>query len=84
MQDGGIETMSEEISNYVSKYDCGRNRDSSVGIVTVYWMDGWGSIFKRSRISLFSLASIPDLGPTQPPNGWVPGGFFSWGKTAGV
>jgi hypothetical protein len=40
------------------------DRDSSVGIATGYRLDGHGSIFSRDKIFLFSIASIPGLGPT--------------------
>jgi hypothetical protein len=48
--------------------------------VTIYWikigysyeMDGWGSIPGRSKIFLYSTASTPTLGPTQPAIKWVP------------
>jgi hypothetical protein len=44
------------------------SRDSVVGIATGYGPDDRGS-----RIFLFSTASIPALGPIQPPIQWVPG-----------
>jgi hypothetical protein len=46
--------------------------DSSVGIATGYRQDGRGSIRGRGKIFLFSTASRPALGPTQPPIQWVP------------
>jgi hypothetical protein len=46
--------------------------DSSVGIVTSCGLGGQGSIpCKGKRIYLFSIASRPGLGPTQPPIQWV-------------
>jgi hypothetical protein len=45
-------------------------RDTSVGMATGYAMDGRGSIPDRGTIFLFT-ASIPALGPTQPPIQWV-------------
>jgi hypothetical protein len=48
------------------------SRDSSVGIVTGYGLDGWGSIPGRTRfIFLFSTPSRPALRPTQPSIQWV-------------
>jgi hypothetical protein len=54
--------FSSEIMNFKSK-DLLVTQDSSVGIVT----DGWGSIPGRGGIFLFSTASRPALGPTEPP-----------------
>ena len=53
---------------YVSTYVKGR--DSSVGIATVYGLDGPGieSRWKRD----FPQPSRAALGPTQPPIQWVP------------
>jgi hypothetical protein len=49
-------------------------RDSSVGIAMGYGPDGQGSIPGRSKIvCLFSTASTPALGPTQPHPQWVTG-----------
>jgi hypothetical protein len=48
------------------------SRDSSVGTVTGYGMDGRGSIPSRG-IFLYSTESRPALGPAQPPIQWVPG-----------
>jgi hypothetical protein len=48
-------------------------QDSSVGIATSYGLDGRGSIPEKSKIFLFSTASKPALGPTQPPIQWLPG-----------
>jgi hypothetical protein len=45
---------------------------SSVGIATGYGLDGRVSIPGRGKIFLFSIASRPALGPTQPPIQWVP------------
>jgi hypothetical protein len=49
-----------------------RSLDKSVGIVTGHGLDGLGSIPNRGKIFLFSTASRPALGPTQPPIQWVP------------
>jgi hypothetical protein len=49
----------------------GESRDSSVGIVMGYGLNGPGI-----EIFLYSAESRPTLGPTQPPIQWVPGGSF--------
>ena len=55
------------------------DRDSSVGIETLYGLDGPGirARWKRDFLYPFRL----DLGPTQPPVQWAQG-FFSGGKAA--
>jgi hypothetical protein len=56
-----------------------RVRDSSDGIATGYGLDG-PEIESQWRQD-FSHASIPALGPTQPPVQWVrvfPGGKAAW------
>ena len=57
-----------------------RGRDSSVGIETVYGLDGPGIEFRWGRD--FPHPSGPALGPTQPPIEWIPG--LSRGKAAGA
>jgi hypothetical protein len=49
---------------------------SKVGIAMGYGLDGSGSIPGRGNIFLFSIASRPALGPTQPPIQWVPRALF--------
>jgi hypothetical protein len=49
------------------------NWDTSIGIVTSYGLDDQGSVPGRGKIFLFSAASRPDVGPTQPPVQWVLG-----------
>jgi hypothetical protein len=44
-----------------------------VGIAMGYRLDGPGSILGRGKIFLFSIASRPALGATQPPVQWIPG-----------
>jgi hypothetical protein len=52
------------------------SRDRSVGIATGYELDSWGLIPGMGKICLFSTASRPDLGSTQPPIQWVPKALF--------
>jgi hypothetical protein len=56
-------------------------RDSSVGIVTRYGLDGPGIESRWGRD--FPQQSRPSLGPTQRPVQWVPG-LFPEGKAAGA
>jgi len=62
--------------DYVSKVRDGLGRDSSVGIVTRYKLDGPGIESRWGRG--FPHPSRPTLEPTQPPIHWVlclfPGG----------
>jgi hypothetical protein len=55
----------------------GMSRDSSVGIVTRYGLDGQGMESRLGRD--FPHPSRPALRPTQPPTQWVPG-LFPGGK----
>jgi hypothetical protein len=57
--------------------------ESSVGIVTGYGLDGWGSNPGKGKIFLFPT-SRPTLGPSQPAIQWVPGNDFPEGKAAGA
>jgi hypothetical protein len=56
-------------------------RDSAVGIVICYGLDGPGIESRWGQD--FSQLSKPALGPTQPPIQWVLG-LFPQGKAAGV
>jgi hypothetical protein len=49
----------------------GISPDMSVGVTTGYGLDSWSSIPDRDK-SVFSTASRPALGPTQPPIKCVP------------
>jgi hypothetical protein len=61
-----------------------QSRDSSACISTGYGMDGRGSIPGRDKFFIFSIASTPALGPTQPPIQLVLGGYFPEDKAAGA
>jgi hypothetical protein len=66
-----------------SNYNVHFGRDNSVGIATGYGLDCSGSIPGKGKIVLFSVASTPALGPTQPIQ-WVLGAPFSGIKRQGV
>jgi hypothetical protein len=50
------------------------------GVALGYGLDGRGLVVSRQglQIALFTTASRPPLGPTQPPVQWIPGAL-SWG-----
>jgi hypothetical protein len=50
-----------------------RSRDISAGIAQGYGLDSRGSIRGGGKTFLFTIASRPALGPSQPPIQWVPG-----------
>jgi hypothetical protein len=61
-------------------------RDISVGMALRYGLDDRGSGFDARRglgIFLFTTASRPALGPTQPPIQWVPGALSLGVKRSG-
>jgi hypothetical protein len=53
------------------------------GVSKGYGLDGRGWIPGRGKIFLFSTASRPVLGPTQPPIQWVPGTLSPGVKRSG-
>jgi hypothetical protein len=55
----------------------------SVSIATAYGLDDRGSVPGRGKIFLYSTASRPTLGPTQPPSQWVSGGVSPGVKRQG-
>jgi hypothetical protein len=59
------------------------SRDSSVGIATGYTLEGWGLIPVGVKIFPLATASIPTLGPTQPPIQWAPGALYLLVKRQG-
>jgi hypothetical protein len=63
----GIDTpvLQSVASNFTRLFWFIRSRDSSVSIAMGYGLNGRSSI-------LYSTESRPALGPTQPPNQWVP------------
>jgi hypothetical protein len=67
-------------NSHISPNICGA---SAVGIATGYELDGRGSIPGRGKIFLFSTASRPALGFTEPPTQWIPGALSLGLKRAG-
>jgi hypothetical protein len=61
-----------------------RSRDSSVSIATGYGLVGRGSIANRGKKYLFSIASTPALGPTQPIIQWAPAALSQGVKRGSV
>jgi hypothetical protein len=66
----GVSIAKMDYGNYKITY---MSPESSVGIATRFkaGRPAFGS--RQCKIFLFSAASIPILGPIQPPNQWVPG-----------
>jgi hypothetical protein len=60
------------------------NRTNICGTVMIGAYYLYNLIPGRGEIYLFSIASRPVLGPTQPPIEWGPGGFFPRGKATWV
>jgi hypothetical protein len=60
-----------------------RSRDSAVSIATGYGLDDRGSIPSKGKIFLFSTASRPALGPTQPSIQYVLGALSPGVKQPG-
>jgi hypothetical protein len=48
------------------------SHDSSVSIVTVYGLVGWGSVPSGGKVFLSTVSRLA-LGPTQPPIQWLLG-----------
>jgi hypothetical protein len=59
---------------FILEFVNNRTRDSWVGIAMGYELDGRSSIPGLGKRFLYSTASRPALGPTQPPIQWVTGG----------
>jgi hypothetical protein len=58
---------------------------SNAWIATGYGLDGPGSIPSGGQeIFLFTVVSVPSLGPTQPPIQWVPGALTLGVKRHGL
>jgi hypothetical protein len=68
---------------YSSSMSLITSRDSSVGIVTGYWLDGRGSVPVRDKILPFSITSKSALGLTQPAIQWVSGTLYPGVKRQG-
>jgi hypothetical protein len=70
-------TVPDKTVKFNRRRYCLWSRGSSVGIVTPYGFDGQGLNPGRDKIYLFSTASRPAVGPTQPPIQWVLGEISS-------